>query len=358
MKKIYPFLLFLLLSTAISCKKSATSSQSATPPATSSKTPILGLVAQGSADSEDSTWVPDNTFPEINAHPNVYVATIIRVEWKQLEPQPGQFDFSVIDGALANITTYNLAHTSNPVTGKLRIFCGVNAPGWVKTLAGGPVESVDPTTGATYQIGCFWTTDYRQAFQALQTALAARYDSNPLIQEVAISSCSTLTAEPFVQAFNSTTIPLLHAKGYTDDAFKAALTGALTDYAAWKITPLDYTFNPYRATDSGVAVTDTTFAPTVMQAFRTQYGARAVIANHGLQSPAVAAATSIYSAIAALNKPIEFQTVSPTVDWNTTIALGLTYSPTEIEIWDTKAAGGSANVSLQQLQTWASEIGH
>ena len=35
--------------------------------------------------------------------------------------------------------------------------------------------------------------------------------------------------------------------------------------------------------------------------------------------------------------PLVLQTYSPTVDWDGTVQLGLTYHPTEIEIWDTVA---------------------
>jgi hypothetical protein len=317
----------------------------------------VGLVTQGSASSTDSTWVPDNTFPEVNVHPNVYTAVVIRVQWKQLEPVQGQFNFAVIDSALNNIKKYNLAHATAPITGKLRIFCGVNVPLWVKALSGGPVSAVDPSTGITFSVGRFWSPSYRQAWTDLQTALASKYDGNALIQEVAVSSCSTLTAEPFIQPFSTGTITVLHSAGFTDTAFKAALTGALDDYAAWKLTAIDYTFNEFRATDSGKPVTDTVFAPALMQTFRLRYGNRAVVANHGLQSPGDGSANSIYSMFLNLKKPIEFQTVSPDVDWNSTIALGLSFNPTEIEIWDTKAAGGPADLTLAQLQTWASQIG-
>jgi hypothetical protein len=93
-----------------------------------------------------------------------------------------------------------------------------------------------------------------------------------------------------------------------------------------------------------------------MQSFRSNLGSRAVIANHGLQSPLDPGAVPVYDEIATLGPAIEFQTISPTVDWTSAFALGLTYHPTEVEIWQTTAAGGSANLSLTQLQEFAAEL--
>lgn len=361
----FRFTVVLLVGCAsiISCKKSSNTKPLTTVkdtivnPISGTKLPIVGLVTQGSAKGYDSTWVPDNTFPEVNAHPLIYVAVVIRVEWKQLEPQRGQFDYSVIDQAFTHITNYNLGHPTKPVTGKLRIFSGANAPAWVKALSGGMVSVIEDNSGSIVKIPRFWTAEYRQAWLVLQTALAARYDSNPLLQEVAVSSCGSTDAEPFIQPFNAISLTALHAAGFTDNAFKTALSGALDDYAPWKKTAIDYTFNPFRATDSGKPVVDSTYAPMLMQAFRTRYGSRGVIANHGLQNLVTAAQSSIYARFLTLGKPIEFQTLAPNVDWNATITLGLAYHPTEIEIWDTKDAGGPANVSLSQLQTWAPLVG-
>ena len=349
------FISLFLLITFSACNKPVTTVTPGTTPSTG-KSPIVGLVCQGSAKPEDSTWIPDNTFPEANVHPGIYSAVVIRLQWKQLEPQRGQFTFSVLDNALTNIRSYNILHPATPLRGKLRIFSGVNAPGWAKALSGGPVSLTD-NNGNTISVPRFWAPDCRAAWQELQIALAAKYDTLSLLQEVAVSTAATLTAEPFIQPFNNVTLPLLHAAGFTDNLFKATLLGALDDYATWKQTALDYTFNPFRATDGANPVVDTAVAPMIMNAFRTRYGSRAVIANHGLQSPISVEQGYLYAYFTTLGKPIEFQTVAPNVDWNSSIANGLAYHATEIEIWDTQAAGGYANVSLPQLQLWATQVG-
>jgi len=186
-----------------------------------------------------------------------------------------------------------------------------------------------------------------------------------MIGEVAITSCSSRTGEPFIIPNGAATIATLHAAGYTDAQMMACLSGAYADYAMWNLTPLDYTFNAFSAFDSGVDVVNTTFPIQVMDAFRAALGTRAVVANHGLNVPLTTGAMPVYAEFTNLYNeaqtqgtisPLEFQTLSPTVDWPTVIASGLTYHPTEIEVWDTTAAGGSAPLTLQQLQSWAASL--
>jgi hypothetical protein len=186
-----------------------------------------------------------------------------------------------------------------------------------------------------------------------------------MIAEVAITSCSSLTGEPFIVPEGPTAVSTFQAAGYNDTLGMACLTNAPADYAAWKNTPLDYTFNAFSAIDTGVNVENTDFPVQLMASFRAALGTRAVVANHGLQPstsattpPIYAEFTTLYTQAAASGtvSPLEFQTLSPTVDWPTTIALGLTFHPTEIEIWDTQAAGGQAPLTLSQLQGWAASL--
>ncbi len=310
---------------------------------------------------------------ELNAHPGVYTAAVINLLWSELEPQQGVFDDSALTSGLAAIAAYDAAYPSTPVTAKLRIFAGAGTPAWVIQLTGGPITVTD--NSGTIEIGAFWTAAYRTAWQGLQAHLASEYDGSPLIAEVAISSCSSLTAEPFIAPLSAASLVNMRQFGFSDAAYMACLSGAVDDYAPWIATPLDFTFNAYRNSDgcttgsSGAClVGNPAFSIQVMDAFRAALGpAHAVVANHGLQDPLASGAQPIYSELQnlyaeaqALTPPstsaLEFQTYAPTVDWDSTIALGLTYHPTEIEVWDTQAAGGSADISLAQLQNYASQL--
>jgi hypothetical protein len=305
---------------------------------------------------DNPTVVPDNTQKEPNSDPNVYVASVIMVTWAQLQPNSGSaLDTSAIEAGLAAIATYNAAYPKHPMVAKLRIFAGVNTPSWAMQLDGGPITST--VNGTTASLPKFWTADYATAWTNLQTMLAAIYDTDPRIGEVAVSGCASHTAEPFIFTTDASLIPSLRTAGYTDAQYQTCLSTMATQYAAWKTTPLDYSFNSFTHLDSGVPVSDTNFPIQVMTAWRASLGtARGVIANHGLQPTLTADAQPIYAEFQVLGPPIEFQTYGPAVDWNATIAYGLTFHPTEIEIWPTTQGGGSAQITLQQLQTWANEV--
>ena len=331
------------------------------------KPTLVGLVTMGSENFFNGSGLPQNRLLEANTHPGVYSAAVIELTWAQLEPQPNQFDDSTLVSALQNVQDYNLKYPSTPLVAKLRIFAGVNSPAWVMQQAGSVVLT-DSKTNTNYTEPDFWTATYSQLWTALQNHLASEYDTNALIGEVAISVCSSITAEPFVLPGEVASIQALEAAGYTDAQMETCLSNAPKDYAAWQQTPLDYTFNPLLLT--ATAQSDTSFPIQVMQAFRTALGTRAVVANHDLNNPLpnanlpaiYAEFQTLYSAAQAQTppalSPLEFQSDGPTVDWSSLVPYAIsTYHPTEIEIWNTTATGdGLADITQSELQQWAAQI--
>jgi hypothetical protein len=342
------------------------------------KQPIQGLVTMGSLQfNAKPGTLPNNSMEEINAHPGIYAGATINVFWSQLEPTRGVFDDSALTAALANITAYNNKYPSTPVVAKLRVHGGAFAPSWVITETGGPATIAGPQ--GNVQVGAFWSATYRAEWQALQNHLASEYDSSPAIAEVAVSSCASRTDEPFVISLDSTSLPNMRQIGFSDTAYMACLNGAAADYQAWTQTPLDFPFNSYRNSDAcnaannftGCLSENTAFTLQVMNAFRSALGtARAVVSNHGLENPIkLASALPIYAQFFTLysqaqsqskpsQSPLEFQTVSQSVNWDASIQLALGYHPTELEIWDTVASGpgGLANLSTAQLQGYAAAL--
>jgi hypothetical protein len=333
-----------------------TSPTSPTSP-TTTKAPLHGLVSMNSENFvSNPALTPDNTQTEPNADPNVYVASVILVTWEQLQPTNGTtLNTTAIESGLAAIASYNTAHPGHTMVGKLRVFAGLNTPAWALAIDGGPVTAT--INGTTGSLAKFWTADYATAWTNLQTQLAAVYDKDARIGEVAVSGCSSRTAEPFIFTVDPSVIAVAQAAGYTDAQFETCLSTMATQYAAWTVTPLDYSFNPFNHIDSGVAVTDTNFPIQLMTAWRATLGtARGVLANHGLQMPLTTGATPLYAEFTVLGPPLEFQTYGPAVNWPQTIAYGLTFNPTEIEIWQTTQGGGYAVITLTQLQQWAAEL--
>ena len=137
--------------------------------------------------------------------PGLLGGIVINATWSQMQPATGgAVDFSAVDAALAQITTYNGANASAPLGVKLRIYGGSNAPAWAKSI-GGPVTIYRNPAGCNGQtdscpltVGAFWSTPYITAWRTFQAAVAAKYDTNPLIIAVAVTSCAAQTDEPFV----------------------------------------------------------------------------------------------------------------------------------------------------------------
>jgi len=349
------------------------------------KQPMHGLVSMGSrAFDLTQGGIPDNDMEEINAHPGIYSGAVINLTWLQLEPSQNVFDDSALDSAIANINAYNSKYPATPVTAKIRVSAGTGTPPWVWNLTGGPITVASSACAGltcvsnaspTMQIGAFWQPAYISAWRALQTHLASEYDSNPLIQEVAITSCSSKTAEPFVVDTDFTSLVNMRAFGYSDAAYQDCLLGAQQDYAPWVNTPLDFTFFPFISTDpcttsaNACEKSDPDFTIQVMDIFRSSLGTtRGVVANQGLEDPLssefngvllplYAAFQTLYQQAQKQNppsaSPLEFQTSAANVDWDGAVQVGLMYHPTEIEVWDTTAANGPAPIGTTQLQTYS-----
>jgi hypothetical protein len=316
------------------------------------KPPICGLVTMSSVRFIHFGGLPTDALEEASAHANSYVAAVVYGVWSQIEPQPGVYDFSRIDRALDRIADYNRAHPQRPITAKLRVDSGVFAPDWMKAMDGGPITINDKRGAQT--VGHFWTPSYQAAWRRLQAALAARYDGNLLVQEVAVTSCGTIDDESFNLPMDGASIAALHAAGYSDRAFAACLMGAIQDYTSWRRTPIDYTFNLFRATDSGQMRPDAGFAIKVMRAWRQTMGARGVIGQHSLESsPGTPPRQQLYDAIRSLGPPLEFQLAGPARDPPGAVAYGKTLNPTEIELFDSRDAGGPGAYSAADVSRWS-----
>ena len=310
-----------------------------------------------------------NRLLEANAHPGVYTAVVIQATWEQLEPKPGMFDDSVINKALRNIASYNARYPATPIVGKLRIFPGIHTPIWVMQQVGS-VRLTNLRSGRLITVPDFWTLRYSTLWTQLQNHLASVYDNNPLIGEVAITSCSPFSGEPFNNGQGSYfDAAALIAGGYTDAQYERCLSNAASNYAAWTRTPLDFPFNTLMLMQTKQA--DPKFTIQVMRHFRQALGQRAVVANEDLNDPLGRRLRPICDEFQTLYdeakaqtppgmSPLEFQTLGPTVDWARVIPYGITtYHPTEIEVWNstaTREPGGWANISQSELQQWEAQI--
>jgi hypothetical protein len=210
------------------------------------KSPIRGLVSMGAYRFVGYGGDPVNTLEPLNAKPGIFGGLVVIASWKQLQPTPQSEigDNNVIDQALAEVRAYNERNPHKLLGVKLRVWGGFEAPDWAKQLGGMPIETIFNTKQRI--VGHFWSPAYRQAWARLQQQLAARFDARPLIKEVAVTSCMSYTAEPFVVPTEDTVIKRLREAGFSDTAYKECLTHAVSDYAPWKESRLVLSVNPLR----------------------------------------------------------------------------------------------------------------
>lgn len=104
---------------------------------------------------------------------------VLNFYWAQLEPAPGQFNWSVVDNAMApwvsagKKVVLRFATAGEVAWGP---FAGNATPAWV--YAGG-VGSVTETDGSV--IPLYWDPAFQSDYRSFVSAAAARYDGNPSI---------------------------------------------------------------------------------------------------------------------------------------------------------------------------------
>lgn len=177
-----------------------------------------------------------------------------------------------------------------------------------------------------------------------QILVAQRYDSNPLIRSVAITSCTMETDEPFVMPVGQ--LP----KGYSDTAQRACLAGAVEDYAPWRHTAIDYTFNTFQPLQAPLTP-DLSFTLSVMNACRARLGSQCELGNHAFASNMRPGNVPVVDAIAERGPPIHYQTTGPTIagfNWAATMRLARKDNATAIELWP--QFGGFTTLPLAKMK--------
>ena len=339
---------------------------------------LIGLIAMGGEDSNCRGGFKGSAMADVALKPNAFDGVVINVTWAQLQPaSANDFDVSAIEKELGLMRQYNRnPRIKVPLRAILRIWQADNAPDWAKRLDGPPVTLINTNPrrlrGTPYTVGRFWMSGYHSAWCDLQAKLAARYDSEPLIAEVANTDCTLGDDEPFASgAFTGVAAPSLknlHDAGFSDAVFFKCLLHSIDDYDGWKTTYVNFTVGPTFITD-GLTVGDDPFRHrssdvtiAVMKDFRSRLGPRAVLANHTLCNPPLNANFAVYRAMTQMGAPIEFQTHSPVgLDWPGTIHEALALGSQSVELWDktsyepkgSNEYDGFVDVPLEVLMDWS-----
>ena len=279
------------------------------------------------------------------------------------------------------MTHYNAALPSTgpnnrPLGVRLRVFAGCSdgdndAPAWaMQSDTGFPITVWAEYNGAAEkcELGEFWdvTSNYAAAWRNLQINLAARYDSNPLIREVAVTSCTSFSAEPFFLNLKPPVFttdnpapnpvpPLpgdaLHMAGFTNAAYAQCLTNAIDDYAPWQTTRLEFSFNGFGglggANDIGVS-------ERIMRKCRVTLGPRCILSNHDLDTVTPTTILPVYVFERKFGPNITFQALHAVpADFEGTLRKGVSLGAGSIEIWQEPALGSFENQTRDTLVNWA-----
>ena len=339
-----------------SAAPSAAASAAARPsrPSPGDKAPLDGLIDMGvQAAYQNGQPFPVTDPGALDAYAGAFSGIVVNESWSQLEPRPGAEQWGPLDESLAAVSAWNAAHASTPLGVKLRVFAGRSAPAWVTSVSGTVTISVH---GREVTVGKWWTASFEAAWHAFQQALAARYDSDALVRQVSVSSCSSSTGEPFVVSGALLSQDDLKAAGWSPQAQQQCLSGALSDYSGWKRTPVTFAFNPL-PTSQGP---DATYMDQLMSqcaASASADGPQCIVGNNDL-SPDVAGARYSGPAVAQIDRlaagahppAVYFQTVGAQVSCQA-IAAGLAYHARSIELWPPN--GNYRGFSLEREATLA-----
>ncbi len=320
------------------------------------KPPLVGLLDMG----VQTPYQLGQPFPvtdpdSLDGYAGAFSGIVVNESWSQLEPSSGRENWRPLDESLAAVSAWNAAHPSTPLGVKLRIFAGRSAPSWLTAKTKTVTISVH---GRLVEVGRWWTPAFESAWHQFEQALAARYDTNPLVRQVSVSSCSSSTGEPFVVSGARLSQRNLRAAGWSPQAQEACLSKALSDYSGWKRTPITFAFNPL-PTGHGP---DATFMDQLMDACASsaRRGGPVCIVGSNDLSPSVASGRFSGPAISQIQKlemgpdppGVYFQTVGAEVVCQT-IRTGMSYGAQSIELWPPNGRYlGFGAQSLATLLRW------
>lgn len=239
-------------------------------------------------------------------------STSVSVPWSALQPRAGGplVHPNAIDTAIK--TASQNTHGCSGIL--VRVLAGINAPAWAKHLGGAPVPVELTFDNRSGTVGRFWTSAFGAAYADLQRKLAASYDGDPLVREVAVAQCTTFYAEPFVRQINEPpTVAALRSAGYTTTADLGCQHDELLAFRAWRYTNVLLALNPYERIDAdGLVDRDVDTALRIAKDCRKIFGPRCVLGNNSVRWPTLGGAyPALYDGMRKLGGPFNFQLAAP-----------------------------------------------
>ena len=194
------------------------------------RTPRLGFAPKG---TKPSGLVSVNPSSAVNMSSRGADSYVLKVPWSAIEPTPGNYNWTLIDNALAAYGPWRMT---------LRIQAGDTAPGWLKTASGGGVYCYNVARQAEATVARWWTEAALSAWQAMITAAGARYDTDPRVALVSADLVMVVYSEPFILGSDPPTGVRLYNAGCTLETHTAAMRRSVADTcAAFPHTRVEFT---------------------------------------------------------------------------------------------------------------------
>ena len=336
------------------------------------KPPLEGLIDRGTF-GKTFTLPPE---PDLD-----YIGGVVaNVYWADLQPTQGgpiqHGSVNQLDQAISQVTAYNSGHPTHQIYIKLRIQAGNHAPSWAQTLGGFTPVSITDTGAGTADsgtVGPFWRDDYGAAYQSFVAQLAASYDANPLLREVTVSQCMTLTAEPFIRHDNGTTPAFPSLSGYsigninnpdsTPNTDAYCLKHQIDGFAVWHSTHVSLSFSNYTGFNTDPSATPgvayDNFTAGVMTYCRQVLGNRCVLENNSIRSDYATKneqtlPNTVFNALFKNGPDATYQTASASNvgDLPTTLQWAVTLGANAVEL----PANYATTLSTDQLKAYNGDL--
>lgn len=134
----------------------------------------------------------ENLEAQVRANPHLS-GVCLHIGWKDIEKEPGQFDFSAIDKAVAVLRRIGMKY-------ELSIKPGFETPAFLyqqgaQSFATHITNPHRPNFGAVVTIPVPWDPKYQESFSRLITPLGERYSSDPLCVSVVLTCANFMSNE-------------------------------------------------------------------------------------------------------------------------------------------------------------------
>lgn len=205
------------------------------------------------------------------------------ITWAKLQPEPGIIDTTLIDNIIKYADSAGIPHVG------IRIFCGMEAPDWLKAIIGSfPYYNPHDKGGTNTEEDAkpcvkFWTPAYLAYFESLWAKLAEKYDNHPKVTHIYNVLGMTRHAEPMQRGISSDfVVQSFRTAGYTFAQDYAAQVEALKIHRRWWYrTRLATAFNPWQDVEARKTRIDATLR--LMAAQADILGEQGMYQNNGLR---------------------------------------------------------------------------